>query len=285
MALIRHRADTLNVARALIGPMIFFMPFVTGFPAGYELLSVVVIYMLIGRTNYILHLHVHRAFSDSRTFNLILELCMGAVSGMTASNWRIQHVYGHHRGKDDLFRGDVTWELERYSPLRVASYCLRSIWPTFYSPYVEAFRKGVLRNETSPFNYRWAFVEQSLSVVLVVLLIAWQPAMALLYAIPIYVVTYLISRYVDYLNHYSCDEASADIHEHANNSLSPTFNFLNNNFGYHTAHHLRPSAHWTELPIIHRGIADKIPDQCVKRVSWSFLLLPYHVYLSRSGRM
>lgn len=285
ITLVRHRADIINIARAMIAPVIFFMPFFAGFPNGYEFLTAVLIYMLIGKTNYILHLQIHHPFSSYRTLNLLLELSMGSVTGMTASNWRIQHLYGHHRGIDDAFRGDMAWELEAYTPLRVISYCLRTIWPTLLGPYVEAFKKGVVRNLTTPINYRWAFVEQSLLVLLIATLIVWQPKIAVFYAVPMYILTLLISRYIDYLNHYGCDERSENIYEHANNSLSRFFNRFNNNFGYHTAHHLRPGAHWTELPQIHRQIADEIPDQRKKPVSWSFLLLPYHFYLSRLGKM
>jgi fatty acid desaturase len=90
---------------------------------------------------------------------------------------------------------------------------------------------------------------------------------------------------VDYLNHYGCDERSDNPFEHANNSLAWWFNYTTHNFGYHTAHHMRPGAHWTELPAIHQTIADRIPKRCLKPFSWSFLLLPYHFYLSRSERM
>ena len=285
MMLISHRADILNVVRALIAPIIFFMPFFVGLPDGYEFLSVILIYALIGKTNYILHLHIHHPFSRNRTLNRLLELCMGSVTGMTASNWRIQHLYGHHRGVDHLFRGDLAWELEAYTPVRVISYCARSMWPTFLGPYMEAYRKGVLRKETKPINYRWAFAEQSLIVLLVAALMAWQPSLVIFYAIPLYLLTYLISRYVDYLNHYGCDEKSEIIYEHANNCLSRSFNRSTHNFGYHTAHHLRPGAHWTELPEIHRRIADKIPDRCNKSFNWEILCLPYHLYLARLGKM
>lgn len=282
--MIRHPADIANVARAVAAPVIFFMPFGVGFPDGYEIISVVIIYMLVGKTNYILHLHIHRPFSNYRAVNLFLDCCMGAVTGMTASNWRIQHLYGHHRG-NDAFRGDVSWEVEMYSPWRALSYCFRTIWPTFWKPYAEAFRKGMVGNTTQPISYRWAFAEQTLLLSLVAMCVVINPSIALLYAIPMYIVTYLISRYVDYLNHYGCDEASPNTFEHANNSLNRPFNRLCNNFGYHTAHHLRPGAHWTELPHIHNQISDKIPDRCKKSFSWSFMLFPYHMFLSRFGRM
>ena len=36
---------------------------------------------------------------------------------------------------------------------------------------------------------------------------------------------------------------------------------------------------------IHAGIADRIPERHLKYFSWSWVLLPYHFYLSSIGRM
>src|SRR5262245_4850036 len=90
---IAHPADRLNVARALAAPIILFAPYVLALPDGYWPGYVVLALMLIGDTNHLLHLHIHRPFSRNIGFNLILDLTMGAVSGMTSSNWRIQHLH------------------------------------------------------------------------------------------------------------------------------------------------------------------------------------------------
>jgi fatty acid desaturase len=283
-AWIAHPADRLNVARALFAPAVLFAPFVFPLPGGYELPYAALAFTFIGDTNYILHLHIHRPFAKNRAFNTILDLSMGAVTGMTSSNWRIQHLYGHHRGFDLPYRAASKWELERYSPLRALSFSACTIWQTFYAPLAESFRKGILTSTRNPINYRWAFAEQALSVALVASLLYVRPAMTLGYLLPWYFVTYFISRYVDYLNHYGCDELSDNVFDRANNSLAWGFNRAKHNFGYHLAHHIHPTAHWTDLPAIHQQIADKIPKRRLKSFSWSFLLMPYHFYLSRLDR-
>jgi len=282
---IAHPADRLNVARALLAPAILFAPYVWTPPEAYWFGYVLLAFMLIGDTNHLLHLHIHRPFTRNFGFSLVLDLCMGAVSGMTSSNWRIQHLNGHHRGHDLAYRAGSKWELERYSPLRALSFCLRSIWPTFYVPLVESFRKGILINVKTPISYRWACFEQGLLLSFLGCLLYFQPGMTCGYLLPLYIVTYFMSRYVDYLNHYGCDAASENIFDCANNTLAAWYNRANNNFGYHTAHHIRPDAHWTELPVIHQQIANKIPQRCFKSFGWSFLLMPHHFYLSRLGRM
>ena len=281
---VAHPADRVNVTRALLAPVILLSPFWCGFPDGYSWLAELVIFAVIGSTNYILHLHVHRPFSTKAWLNLLLDLSMGLTTGMMASNWRIQHRYGHHRGIDEPYGPRRDWEIARYSALGAIS-SMRSIWPTFWYPLAESFRKGIFDDVRSPVHYRWAFVEQCLLVLFVLALFAVKPWLVLTFLLPWYALIYFISRYVDYLNHYGCDEHSSSPYERANNSLNRVFNRFCNNFGYHTAHHLKPTAHWTELPEIHAQIASRIPEHLLKSFSWSCLLLPYHCVLSWRGRM
>jgi fatty acid desaturase len=281
---IAHPADRSNATRALAAPFLLFAPFVVDLFAGYEIVYGVIAFMVIGKTNYLLHLHIHHPFSRNPAFNLILDLSMGAVTGMVSSNWRIQHLYGHHRGIDLPYRGGCGI-LKAYSSVRAISFSVAALWHTFYSPVIESFRKGILNDIQTPMRYRWAFCEQLLQLLLVAVLLCWQPRLVLIYLLPWYLVMYFITRYVDYLNHYGCDESSENPYLRANNSLSWWFNLTTHNFGYHTAHHMRPGAHWTELPAIHRTIADKIPDRHIKYFSWAALLAPYHFYRSVTGRM
>lgn len=281
---VAHPADRLNAARALLAPLLLFAPFAIDVLQGYAIPYAIVAFVLIGDTNYLLHLHIHRPFARNPVLNLLFDLCMGAVTGMTASNWRIQHLYGHHRGIDLPYRGARRIR-EDYSAARALSCSVMSMWETFYSPLAESFRKGVLDDVRVPISHRWAFCEQMLLILLLAALTLAQPRLVLIYLLPWYLLTHFVTRYVDYLNHYGCDEGSDNPYVRANNSLSRWFNLATHNFGYHTAHHIRPGAHWTDLPAIHSGIADRIPPRHLKPFSWSWVLMPYHFYRSVTGRM
>jgi fatty acid desaturase len=281
---IRHPADRLNVIRALIAPYLLFAPFVVHLTGGNEIIYFVVAFVLIGDSNYLLHLHIHRPFSKKPALNIVFDLSLGAVTGMTSSNWRIQHLHGHHRGFDLPYRGGRTI-LQDYSAVRAVRFSATAIWETFASPIAESFRKGILADVRTPISYRWAFFEQLLLLAFVAGLTILQSRTVLTYLLPWYILTQFITRYVDYLNHYGCDEQSENPYRRANNSLSRWFNLTTHNFGYHTAHHIRPGAHWSELPAIHAGIADRIPERHLKPFSWSWVLMPYHFYLSSIGRM
>ena len=284
--MLRNNRDWFNFLRAITAPVIFFLPFWYGLPEGYEVLAALAIFFVIDDTNYILHLHVHYPFSRNRWLNLGLDLAMGSVTGMTASNWRIQHLYGHHVGKDLPFRGrGVAWELEKFTPLRALSFCVRTLPPTFLEPIREACRKGVMADVRTPIRYRWAFAEHLLLFALLGVLSWIDVSLVLTYVIPIHALTFFITRYVDYLNHYGCNEDHEERLYHANNCLHPIFNAYKNNFGYHTAHHMNPGAHWTRLPQLHAEIEAQIPEDLKKRYSWSFLLFPYHLVLAMRGRI
>lgn len=280
--MLRHKKDLFNAVRGFTAPLLFFLPFYTGFPQGNEFLVAALLWLVVGDINHVLHLHIHHAFFKNKLLNLILELCMGMVTGMTASNWRIQHVHGHHKGVQHDYGSAKAWEMRRFSITGALSYSTRTIWPIFFDPISESFRKGIQRSTKYPLNYRWAFIEQCGLLSIAVVLFVFHPVLTISFLLPWYVLVYFISRYTDYLNHFS----STDLHSVAtNNSLNQFYNWAGWNFGYHSAHHYRPDAHWTELPTIHNSIAHSIPGECIKPYGWSGFLMPYHFYLSLRGRM
>ncbi len=284
-AILAHPADLFVFWRGLLAPLVLFAPFFSETLRAHIVLYAIALLFLIGNTNYILHLHVHRPFSRLRGVNLLLDLAMGAATGMVASNWRIQHLQGHHGGQERQYRTARGEELlKKFTILNSLVYGIITVWPTFGPPIADAWRKaraGVI----SPIDYRWAFLEQVLLIALFAALVHANAPLAFFYLLPWWGLNFFMTRYVDFLNHFGCDETSGDRLLCANNSLSPAYNFMTNNFGYHTAHHCRPSAHWTELPKIHLAIVDRIPPARLKSYSWSCALMPMHMYLSARGRM
>ena len=164
------------------------------------------------------------------------------------------------------------------------AYGVVSAWPTFWPPLVVAWRRARAGVRT-PIDYRWAFAEQLLLIALLGALALLNPLLAIFYVLPWWWLNFFMTRYVDFLNHFGCDEKSGNRLLCANNSTNPAYNFMTNNFGYHTAHHCRPSAHWTELPEIHAAIADRIPKERIKTYNWSCALMLRHFYLSARGLM
>ena len=282
--LVPYRQDWINVALALSAPAVFFYPFYHGVDGVLDLTIYVVLLLIwIVDLNYLLHLHVHRSFTNSRVLNRIIDIALGTVTGMTSANWRIQHVFGHHRRQDENYTlRSLDWTLERYSLRGALAYSFGNIGVTYWRPLEEAYRQGLGAGVKTPIDYRAAFFEQVLFMVFFGALLIFNPRLTLAFLLPWYVVIFAMTRYVDYLNHYGCTDEGMNF---ANNCLSRSFNWRINNFGYHTAHHIEPGAHWTTLPQIHAKVADLIPTARIKTFNWSSALLPYHAWREhRHGR-
>lgn len=279
---LHYKADRINFIRGLTSPVLIFFPYYAKLPEGYEILALVIIFLLISSINHVLHLHTHRPFSKSNFLNLTLDIFMGLSTAMTASNWRIQHKYGHHSKERGEFCKGYDWEMEKYTILGAISYSSRTLFPIFYLPISEAFEKGVKQNIKTPINYRWAFFEQIIFIFIIIGLLLYKPFLTLGWLLPIYLIVLFTTRYTDYLNHFGCADEKYKV---SNNCINKTYNFLGNNFGYHTAHHLYGGAHWTDLPMLHEKIKDQIPEYQLKTYSWSGLIIFYHFYLSLKGKM
>jgi fatty acid desaturase len=72
-------------------------------------------------------------------------------------------------------------------------------------------------------------------------------------------VSLLFTAWVTY-GHHSGLDVDNDF-EASYNIMSPIFNLLTGNLGYHTAHHHKQGLHWSRLPELHEKIKDKIPER------------------------
>jgi fatty acid desaturase len=73
----------------------------------------------------------------------------------------------------------------------------------------------------------------------------------------------IVTVYTTYHHHSGLD--SDDPYRASYNIDAPWYNWLTGNLGYHTAHHLKGSLHWSLLPEFHREIAAKIEPRYYKK--------------------
>jgi fatty acid desaturase len=79
--------------------------------------------------------------------------------------------------------------------------------------------------------------------------------------------------FINYIQHVDCDPRSE--HDHSRNFVGKLGNWLVFNAGYHTAHHEHPGAHWSALPALHAGIADRIHPALLQPSILGFCLKTY----------
>jgi fatty acid desaturase len=186
---------------------------------------------------------------------------------MSAWNWRLTHLQRHHK-KDDSWGKGFAWEINRPSLAGAVSYSVRGIPIVFFYPIVESFYRGFIRRTNDVKSYRWAFAEQLFVAVTMSALVFVRPG----FYVPYYFCVLFFSRLTDYQNHVGCDEHSE--YGFSNNALNPCYNWVRYNFGFHTAHHYFPDAHWTELPALHAEMASRIPPERISSGSWTGLYTP-----------
>ena len=262
-----HSDDWPNVVRIVLGLPIFLLPLWIGIrinPGGVAL--ALLIGFALNDMNFLLHQHVHCRLSERRWVNNGLDAVLGVMTGMTSSNWRQHHVLRHHQ-LDDSWGEGYAWEMRRRSVLGAITYSVRGAVVVIVRPYLETITRGVFRGEKAPINYRVAFVQQTLNFAVMAFLISRVPVF---YA-PFYAMVWIFTRRTDYENHVGCDDSDFGF---ANNVIDDRYNWLRNNFGYHTAHHLHPSAHWSSLPGFHAEIADQIPAERIEGIRLTRTLNP-----------
>ncbi len=267
-ALLHYKEDSLNLARGVTALPIVLLPLVTGLPASeWAIVYALLIWFLLSDINFLLHQHVHHPISRSRFLNGLLDIFMGLATGMSASAWRQHHLFRHHKG-DNAWTYARDWEKRRPTFLGCFIYSFRYAAIVFFAPLWESFHKGIITRKRHPHKYRAAFIDNFMVFAFVAFLVVSLP----LFYIPyFFMVTYYTTR-TDYENHVGCDQDSA--YGFANNVLSPLYNVVRDNFGYHTAHHYFPEAHWTTLPRLHATLADKIPPKCIRDCSGTGLWTP-----------
>ncbi len=270
-----HSLDRLNLLRVITALPIVLIPAVLHLSSDLTGVAIgLIVFFLLNDINFLLHQHVHCPLSPRRWFNEALDVWLGPVTGMTASCWRQHHLLRHHLMNDTWAEGRE-WELRRRTPVGAISYSVRGAPIVILRPYWESIVRGLVHNERTPIRFCQAFVLQTVNFAIIGVLV-WRAAW---FYVPYYALIWIFSRRTDYDNHVGCDETPFGF---ANNALDPRYNWIRNNFGYHTAHHLHPGAHWSQLPRLHEEIAAHIPQERFARMRWSRALNPGAVaYLFR----
>ncbi len=109
------------------------------------------------------------------------------------------------------------------------------------------------------------------------------PAVVMLLAAPFDTLVYIVGPWlygqwgiiaINHVQHHGCDHDCR--YNHTRNFTGRWLNWWTFNNGYHTAHHLRPNLHWTELPRLHAELAPRLAPELQER---SFVAAVVRLYL------
>ena len=258
---LRYRADLRTLAFLGALNILFVLQWLNIIRAAYLLLPT---YILAVVALVVKHNHVHSPTLRGRVWNSAFELWLSVLTAHPTSGIITSHNVLHH-GRNNTEHDFVRCSLVRYR------HNLLNLLAFFFASVAEMCRNKPSDLEewrhSRPALYRQAIVERILtySVLLLLVLLDWRATLK--YCAGPWLFAQWVLVTINLLQHQSCDFHSE--FDHSRNLTGRVLNWLLLNNGYHTAHHMFPSAHWSVLPVIHeRVIAPRVHPSLSERSLW-----------------
>ena len=236
-----------------------FLPLIWSF-----LVSLIVLYFC-GTTAAFQHHHGHCAVFKKKKLNQILDSVMSFQSGITPYAWILHHNIGHHgnymnqypQKEEEIIDasnwtredGSVMnrWEYVWYNRARMHERCAQ-----VGKKAQKIFAKYILFR-------RIHFVLVATFLSLGLFIGSWMGLLSAIIhfvLIPQMMVLFVFETTYDHHSGLFTDNK----HEASRNILGTFYNTARLNLGYHTAHHIKPGLHWSEIPAYHASIESNIPE-------------------------
>lgn len=208
------------------------------------------------------HHHQHVQTFSVPFLNRILEIIYGFQTWVVGYAWVLHHNLGHHVHYQDQSLDESAWkspEWKRYGPLMYT-------WIVSVTSSYRSWKVG----KKYPQIQRYFLTMYSIQTVLLVGLIAYNPLAGILIFLLPMLTGILLTVYTTYYHHSGLE--SDNPYESSYNIVTPWYNIVTGNLGYHTAHHIKWGLHWSKLPEFHNEIQDKID----KKFYRTYNLFWYH---------
>jgi beta-carotene hydroxylase len=208
------------------------------------------------------HNHQHVNVFRARPLNRFFDLFLALQTGVGPYSWVLHHNLGHHLNylaqPPSPDADESRWARADGRTMGRFEYAVRLLC----SHPIDIQRVG---RKHPRIHRRYLMMRLPLYALLAGL--AWlAPANFLMVFVLAPLLTLFHTCWVTYEHHaglHAEDPAHASF-----NRENRVYNFLSQNLGYHTAHHLRPGIHWSLLPEYHASIREKIPPHLVTRAFW-----------------
>lgn len=188
------------------------------------------------------HMHRHHPISFNLKINSFINYLITFLINAPSSRLHAVHAFNHHlkfNSPDDLSH------FQNAGSEKGLFRCLKYLWVT-------SIRIGKNRASIQiPEELKKSLQKENiLLLVWFFILISLFPTTFLLLIIPSTIISLSLLLLANFINHDFC-ELDSEIN-HSRDFLNPLENWLFLNNGYHKAHHLFPSVHWTEIPDLHK---------------------------------
>lgn len=201
------------------------------------------------------HHHQHIFTFRNTALNRGLEFAYALHTGVTTHLWRLHHVLGHHLNFLDQKKDESRWEREDGTQMGMVEYTLNVA--------ITAYPRGYEVGKRYPKQLKPFLIYSTITFVILGALVWYKPVPAIMLFVLPMITSLIFTAYVTYDHHSGLDTENE--FEASRNKLSPLYNLLTGNLGYHTAHHHKQGVHWSRLPELHEKIKDKIPEYLYKK--------------------
>lgn len=208
------------------------------------------------------HHHQHLNAFHSRVLNRLYDLVLAVQTGVGPYTWVLHHNLGHHKNylnQPPCQDPDEShWTRPDGTQMSRLEYTLH----TFFHHQVDVYRIG--RRYPQIFN-RYLLMKIPCYAFLAIGFYLKPLNYLLVFFVPS-VLALMHTCYATYEHHagvYESEHVKASV-----NRENALFNFVTCNLGLHTAHHMQPGLHWSELPQLHAAIRSEIPERQLLRDFW-----------------
>jgi fatty acid desaturase len=225
------------------------------------------------------HNHQHHPTFVPRSLNKGFGVLISLAMGIPATTIVAMHNYNHHvynNHDEDHVRVSVV--NFRWNLLNLLLFPFVAVFH-----YLPAKRRDLRAWKTErPQLHRQIWLERLILYPVLLTLAILGPLETLLYI----VLPQLYGQWgilaINHVQHDGCDSESE--HNHSRNFVGGWLNWWVFNNGYHTAHHLRPGLHWSQLPEFHKEIQHHI-DPGLERRSLLLAVLEFYLWPARRPQL
>jgi beta-carotene hydroxylase len=266
--MLKNPADLKTLVYLLLTTALFFVQWSVGFHWWLFILS---LYFAIS-VAVIAHNHNHVPIWRSSFLNHVTDNWITLFYGFPAFAWTPTHNKNHHKFNNTKGDYTITYRFsEANNIFTLLSY--PSISSYFQQSPVMNHLRHLYKNKRKKF---FLALLQYLTLglfIVITLLIDWRKSL-LYVVIPQQVALFTVMVF-NYIQHVHADEESE--YNHSRNFVSRFTNFMLFNNGYHTAHHMKASIHWSQLRAAHAKIAPLMDPKLNQGVILVYLFKAYIV--------
>ena len=260
--ILKYSADLRSIGTVSAAVGFSLLPFTAHLPIWMLILCLIVAMYARTLCPYAQHNHAHLSVFNSKVLNHIYDVMLTQVTGYPTSQWELHHNRGHHR---HFLRCEL--DVARVTHLKTGKVMSRW-WYAIrgnFTILLDSIRIGVAEGrEGKKTLLPKLFGEVVVQMVITFTLIYLNGWLAVVFFIVPNVAAAFLIWWESYPHHLQVP--NSNIYDGSVTITARFFNFETFNIGHHTAHHEKPTLHWSLLPARTEAIRNRIPEMCLHDV-------------------